>query len=403
MIGRWNARKAETEEADMRGFDAYEVRLGDLMRGERATLGKSLLDVERELRIRANYVAAIENAEPSVFDTPGFIPGYVRSYARYLGMDPDKAFVAFCAESGFSIAHGMSQEASSRRAPARTVVAQPRSEDPLLGGSKLFVPTTETFLSRIEPSAVGSALVLIALIGGIGYGGWSVLRQVQQVQLAPTENTPVVLAELDPLSQVSRSSENGAAAGVFQPPQEERLSRLYRPKALDVPVMVARDAPISTLDPREVGTLSPAVPVADRDSAIALALREAQEGEPDALTSPQVLADARPGVQVVAVRPAWVRVNGADGSVVFEGILNAGQTYDVPATEEPPVLRVGESGAIYLLVNGAHHGPVGPRGAVTSNVALSPVEVIERFAVADIASDGDLQRYVAELQQVARD
>jgi hypothetical protein len=35
-----------------------DTRLGDILRGERATLGKSLLDVQRELRIRASYVAA---------------------------------------------------------------------------------------------------------------------------------------------------------------------------------------------------------------------------------------------------------------------------------------------------------------------------------------------------------
>ena len=74
------------------GFDDFEQRLGDLMRGERATMGKSLLDVQRELRIKAAYVAAIENCDPSAFDTPGFIAGYVRSYARYLGLDPEEAF-----------------------------------------------------------------------------------------------------------------------------------------------------------------------------------------------------------------------------------------------------------------------------------------------------------------------
>ncbi len=71
--------------------------LGDLMRGERATLGKSLLDVQRELRIKASYIAAIENSDPDAFDTPGFIAGYVRSYARYLNMDPDQAFRLFAA------------------------------------------------------------------------------------------------------------------------------------------------------------------------------------------------------------------------------------------------------------------------------------------------------------------
>lgn len=408
MIGRRNTRRVTAEEADIRGFDAYEIRLGDLMRGERATLGKSLLDVERELRIRANYVAAIENSDPSVFDTPGFIPGYVRSYARYLGMDPDKAFHAFCVESGFSIAHGMSEQASSRRGPETSAIQRPRGSDPLMGGNTPFVPASESFLSRIEPGAIGSALVLIALIGGIGYGGWGILRQVQQVQLAPVENTPVVLADLDPLAQAGRADDETAgggteAAGVFQPPREERLSRLYRPKALDVPVMVARDAPISTLDPREVGTLSPAAPSADRDSAIALALREAQEVPADAQAVPQVVAYDRPDVQVVAVRPAWVRVLAADGSVIFEGIMNAGDTYDVPATEDPPTLRVGESGAIYFAVNGEHYGPAGARGAVTANLALTPSALTERYRIADLEADRDLMRHVAELSRVAQD
>ena len=113
MIGRWSSKDVEEVEVEgPKGFDAFELRLGDIMRGERATLGKSLLDVQRELRIKASYIAAIENADPDAFDTPGFIAGYVRSYARYLNMDPDKAFDAFCAESGFAVAHGMSAEAS---------------------------------------------------------------------------------------------------------------------------------------------------------------------------------------------------------------------------------------------------------------------------------------------------
>ncbi|MBW4972602.1 DUF4115 domain-containing protein [Roseovarius mucosus] len=403
MIGRRFSRKAEVEEVEARGFDAFELRLGDLMRGERATLGKSLLDVERELRIKANYVAAIENCDPSAFDTPGFIPGYVRSYARYLGMDPDQAFKVFCDESGFSIAHGMSAEASSIRKAGPVKQRKAALQDPLVSPNTPFLPASESFLSRIEPGAIGSALVLVVLIGAIGYGGWSVLRQVQQVQLAPVENTPVVLADLDPLSGAAVIADDlpqgeEAASGVFQPPRDERLSRLYRPKALDVPVMVARDAPISTLDPREVGTLSPVAPEADRDSGIALALREAQDFDAPGPNRPQVVAGNLAEVQVVAVRPAWVRVRAGDGSVIFEGILNAGDTYPVPATEEPPTLRVGESGAIYFAVNGQHYGPAGTRGAVTSGLALTAEGLTGRYALADITADQDLMRYVAEAQ-----
>jgi hypothetical protein len=417
MILRRFSRAKVVEEAEQRGFDSFELRLGDLMRGERATMGKSLLDVERELRIKASYVAAIENATPEAFDTPGFIPGYVRSYARYLGMDPDRAFSTFCTESGFSIAHGMSAAASSVRRNGDTAprAMSGRGDDRLIKPNTPFIPASESIFSRIEPGAIGSVAVLVALIGAIGYGGWSVLNEVQRVQVAPVENTPDVLADLDPLAGVQTSTttapQTGALPGQggdvvasagFNAPREDTLDRLYRPEALDVPVMVARDAPISTLDPDMGGTLQALVNTLPDTSggdtgseAINAAIASVMGGQ---AVTPQVVAAATPGVQMVAVRPAWVRVRAGDGSVIYEGIMNAGDTYDVPATEVPPTLRVGESGSIYFAVNGQHFGPVGPRGSVTSNLALAPDTLSQTFAVADLTIDSDLERYVAELQ-----
>ncbi len=412
-IRRRKTADPRLEAEEPKGFDAYDLRLGDMMRGERATLGKSLLDVEREIRIRASYIAAIENADPEAFDTPGFIPGYVRSYARYLGLDPDETFDKFCAECGFSVAHGMSAGASRSRKPEESVRRTPaRERDPLIAPATPFLPARESIFSGIEPGAIGSALVLVALIGGIGYGGWAVLNEIQRVQFAPVENTPDVLTDLDPLdgavpAPADPSEDPARLAGNTGPAAEDGLDRLYRPEALDVPVMVARDGPISTLDPSEVGAF-PSLPAADRDPAgasIDSVVASVVQGEdPDEATptpTPQVVADPRPGVRLVAVRPAWVRVRAADGSVVFEGILNGGDTYDVPETEDPPTLRVGESGAVYFEVDGKHFGPVGPSGSVTSNLALAAEALTERFELADLSRDQDLSRYVAELQGAA--
>ena len=408
MIRRRLSRNEEEKEVEARGFDAFELRLGDLMRGERATMGKSLLDVERELRIKANYVAAIENADPDAFDTPGFIPGYVRSYARYLNMDPDEAFKSFCAESGFSTAHGMSAEASSIRKSGEPVKRKVSKGDPLMSPNTPFIPASEGMFSQIEPGAIGSALVLVALIGGIGYGGWSVLNEVQRVQFAPVENTPDVLSDLDPLDGVVTAGEEtelAAADGVFQPPVDDRLDRLYRPEALDVPVMVMRDAPISTLNPAEVGTMRPSLPETDKTLVIAGRYGSPFDPAPEIavapINSPKVVADPVPGVRMVAVRPAWVRVRAADGSVIFEGILNAGDSYDVPATEEPPTLRAGESGAVYFAINGQHYGPAGEGGSVTSGVKLDGKSLTDAYNVADLSRDKDLSRYVAALQTVS--
>lgn len=397
MIGRFSQRKQDEHDkpAEPKGFDDFELRLGDVMRGERATMGKSLLDVQRELRIKASYIAAIENSDPSAFDTPGFIAGYVRSYARYLNMNPEEAFETFCRESGFIVAHGMSAEASGRSKSG----AAPAARSTGLGGDAFtasatpYVPAPSSALSQIEPRALGSVMVLAALVCGIGYGGWAVLKEVQQVQFAPVDQTPAVLADLDPLTSAVLTVAEGA-----QDPAAEALDRLYRPAALDVPVLVARDAPISTLDPSSFGNFTaPELPT--------LALAEASLPHDASAIGPQqpvpqVVADIAPGVEMVAVRPSWVQVTAADGSVIFETIMDAGQRFEVPLTEDAPKLRTGESSAIYFAVNGEHFGPVGKRGQVTKNIELSMDAITGRFELADLADDRNqaLATLVAQLQ-----
>lgn len=384
MIGR--RMKTPAPELDKpKGFDDFDLRLGDLMRGERATLGKSLLDVQRELRIKATYIAAIENADVSAFETPGFIAGNVRSYARYLGMDPDWAFAKFCREAGFEVAHGMSAAASSASVAAvRARQNAAEGRDPIANPHVSFIPRGESLFARVEPGAVGSLAVLVALIGALGYGGWSVLQEVQRVQLAPIEQAPSVVAEIDPLGNVK-----GEAPLVRSAPEAvadagtDALDRLYQPQALDVPVLTSRDGPIAAIDPQLGGT-GGAVLADGIDAAVAEAADEAV----------QVVADAKPGVEVLAVRPSWVRVSAADGTVLFEKILNAGERYAVPPLEEAATLRAGNSGSIYFVVNGQTYGPASPGSQVVKNLALSVDALTASYTVADLSGDADLAQFV---------
>ena len=93
-------------------FDKCEATLGDIMRGERATLGKTITDVRLELRLSKKYILAIESGDISAFRCLKFVPGYVRSYAHYLGLNPDQAFATFCIETGFSL--GSEQQRNMR-------------------------------------------------------------------------------------------------------------------------------------------------------------------------------------------------------------------------------------------------------------------------------------------------
>jgi cytoskeletal protein RodZ len=391
MIGRSSPGPNPPEE--IRGFDAFELRLGDVMRGERATLGKSLIDVQRELKIKATYIAAIENADPSAFDTPGFIAGYVRSYARYLGLDPEWAWETFCREAGFQNPHGLSAAASAPKPAKRTGL------DALGDPNASFVPRRESALHQIELRAIGSVFVLVALIGAVGYGAWSVLQEVQRVQLAPSDTVPTVVPELETTgltapgaSTLTADSFTSEASVVIA----DVADRPLRPAELDVPIVDPRDGPIAAVAPGSVGALADTS--AEPAAEVEVAAAEPQPNE--ALDPPQVVAEGLPGVYIVAVRPAWVRINGADGTVLFEKTLEPGENWQVPATEVPPMLRTGNAGAIYFMVEGQTFGPVGPTGQVIDKVSLGATDVAQSFQPADAAGDPDLAVAVALLQAI---
>lgn len=373
------------------GYDVTDVPLGDLMRGERATLGKSLLDVERELKIRAAYIAAIENGDVGAFSSPGFIAGYVRSYARYLGIEPEWTFRRFCLETGFYGVHGPSAQ-QAKAAKREMSEAPPRRIDPndVIQSARIsFAPKRDSVFSGIEPGALGSVAVLVALVLGLGYGAWAVLNDIQRLQIAPVDEAPVPLAQLDPLAGATEGAFDVAQSLDVAMPGPDTLERLYRPQALEAPVLIPRDGALATLDPDEVGTLGglDTAPVRQAPGLMASALAT----EDTVSTSPvQVTAARDDELMIFAVRPSWVRVTSAAGATLFEGTLNRGDSYTIPETEEAPRLRSGNAGSVYFAVNGVTMGPAGPGATIARDVELSADAISQNFAMADATADPDL-------------
>ncbi|MEM8981058.1 MAG: RodZ domain-containing protein [Pseudomonadota bacterium] len=374
MIGPFDrAQGSSSSEERQKGFDDYEVSLGDLLRGERATMGKSLLDVQRELKIRASYIAAIENSDPTAFDSPGFIAGYVRSYARYLKLDAEWVFEEFCKESGHVTAHGMSAAASSPRMEAPLTINASVAPNQFENTSTPFVPVDTRWNAHIDLGALASVIALLAVLGGLGVGGMKLLQEVQKVQVAPVEQTPIAASDIDPLAPAQQSTELDTTEDFAS---TEALDRLYRPPALDVPVLVSRDAPIATLDPRSVGVFAPELVTADAGLST-----EAQE------SAVQVVEGPRPEVVLFAAAPTWVRVRGADSSILFEKVLDKGEEYTIPVTEETPILRAGNAGSLYFKVNGKIVGPAGEGTELVKDVLLASEDLSALYTQATPSED----------------
>ncbi len=355
----------ETDTAELQGFDSFKQRLGDELRGERATLGKSLLDVQRDLRIKASYIAAIENCDLSVFENTGFLAGYVRSYARYLELDPEATYARFCAESNFKGAHadlGRRREGGSNARVAAISASAVNDINPIFGRA------AASNMRMVDFSAFGPLLVVVALISGLIFGGWTLLKDIQRVDIAPVEQSPVVqdmveyagFADAADMSQLDRTIEDTLD-----------LNQLYSNRALSVPVVTPRDGPIGAIAPE----MASAEPAAAPQEAIVAAVETLAE-----IGNPQVtVAETKPLISLFAQQEAWVRVSAADGSILFEKVLAAGEEYTLPERAEVSSLRAGNAGYLFLMIDGQVFGPVNGTNGVAKNVSLAAADIAQNY------------------------
>ncbi len=385
MLVKANITEEPADPVVIRGFDSYDFRLGDVLRGERATLGKSLLDVQRELRIKASYIAAIEDSDISVFESTGFIAGYVRSYARYLNLDQEWVYECFCEESGFK---GVTRSFETAMPKKNKPVVKPlhtQSELVQFGSNSHYQDMGSGIFDRFEPRVLGSFAILMSLIVGLSYGGWTLLREFQRVNVTPLQ----VNQTLDStFTHASTTQTQSIENTVYQAPPSDNNEWLYNEKpTFTFTQLSSRDAPISTIEPGTVGALA----TVDKSEYAVI-------NQQTDLTSPNMISAPKSEITLLAVRPAWIRVSAEDGSVIHEQIMDSGQTYPIPANEkEQHWLHAGNAGSVYFLIDGIPYGPVGSGATVSKDIQLSLDKLKSAFAPADLETNEDLATSVALL------
>jgi cytoskeletal protein RodZ len=67
----------------------HHVALGSSLASARLARGLDLRDVERDTRIRARYLAALEEEDFDSLPGEAYAAGFLRTYAAYLGLDAD--------------------------------------------------------------------------------------------------------------------------------------------------------------------------------------------------------------------------------------------------------------------------------------------------------------------------
>ena len=360
----------QPEKVELRGYDSYTVTLGDKLRGERATLGKTLDDIKKETRLRIEFLLGIENADITAFPAPSFIAGYVRSYASHLNLDPDECFNQFCKESGFI---GLQSEIDGKK---RNKVIKPTKllDEPILNPQIQKKKINNGILNNFSFSGLFSLTALLVLILGLGYGGVTVLNEVQKVNLSPINQSPSVQS-ISSTSIDENSFFDDVESNNTNIASNSALEEFYRPTELVLPLMTPRDGPISAIDPAISG-----IYVEDKNSVIS---EINQEDIIQVKKNPQVIEEDLPSVYVVAQKPAWVRIYEPNGNILFENILDTGQRYEVPQSAQTAMLRAGNSGSVYLMIDNNFYGPLGTATGVAKKVNLRAETILENYTLVE--------------------
>ncbi len=74
--------------------------LGEKLAKKRISQGLDLKDIEKAIRIRWKYVEAIENGRYDILPPDVYVRGFVRTYATFLQLDPDKVMKLYERERG---------------------------------------------------------------------------------------------------------------------------------------------------------------------------------------------------------------------------------------------------------------------------------------------------------------
>jgi len=131
------------------------AELGEEFRAARVARALSLSDVSEQIHIRSVYLEGIENGDWSSIGAPVYVRGFLRTYARFLGLDPEAAVAAYAARSGTS--------AVTPTAPARSVPISMRSQS-----ARTSTPTSKRS-GGVPPVLAMLSVVAVLVIGAVVY------------------------------------------------------------------------------------------------------------------------------------------------------------------------------------------------------------------------------------------
>lgn len=298
--------------------------IGDVLRTRREELKLSLEDVAQRLRIRLVFLKALEDGRIDQLPGVAYAAGFLKTYADFLNLD------------GVALVKQFRQE------------NQANTEKP-----KLLFP------APVPQSGVpAGVLIFFSLLIMVGaYIGWYKMSDHHQ---SPSETIPPAPVQAD----------QNAGQPQQMSPQIASIMPADHPAPLPQDVNKPADinsSPNTSTNTNAVSNAIPATPLTDSlkpASSDQSPLQPAVQppSPPEATTPPVAQKQPEQPLVIKAIAPSWLQVKGKDGKVLYQKVLKADETWEVPSDQDELVMTIGNPGVVVLQKGDIQSSPLGKKG-----------------------------------------
>ena len=334
--------------------------IGETLSAERVAGGHSVADVSGGLRIIPAYIEAIEKGDMSALPAAPYAIGYVRTYARFLGIDADP----LCERLRASLSE---DEVRPEYTFVENKFARPR------GGGRMAFAALTTLM--------------------VFYGGWYAFDAglfATQDQPLPEPTAETILAEPpvgQPVAVLPSGGPGDDAPGTVNP-QAAATTDLAAGTSTDQADQALDEGQVAAVQPQAVAQPPAEAEVADPRIEADEGERPASAGDPlagpdpePALLPGQALAhnrDVDTEMVIKAQATSWVEISRADGSIVSSWLMREGDEYIVPGDQDF-YLTAGNAGGLEIEFSGGVAKKLGEWGETLSELPLDPSLLSERY------------------------
>lgn len=342
----------------MRGMHMNLQELGSLLKQERERRGLSVRDVMDATKISRRNLNALEDGEVKLLPHPVYLKGYVRNYARLVGLDAEPLGVmvdqqwdgesAYVQQVSTPGATGLPATAHDGLASSGLLAqpSEPEPEQPAAVDSQLRFSKPEDLTPRPRKKVWPWIVLIVAVLAVFG-----LVQQCRRVQSdTPPQATAIEANATQAHATVGNETDGNASLGA-----ESDGSLAPEVNATAPSAALAPAAPVIAPSPP---VIAPSPPVASTAAPVAPAGQGLQQG-----------AELRtPGMQelVVIAKPGeicWVEVSEGQRRKTFT--IRDGDSRSFEFSRSAKV-RLGNAGGVSFRLNGSHYPYDGQRGQTAS-------------------------------------